>query len=337
MSAVIETATSSSAQLEKSTALLSVCNLTRTFQVRRGLLGHQSTLTAVDAIDLEVHKGQVLGLVGESGCGKSTLGRMLAGLLPPTTGEIFVQGQPLYSAQGQANLDGSIQMIFQDPYGSLNPRLPIGASIAEPLTVRHVPKALRTARMQEMLSLVGFFPEHAKRYPHEFSGGQRQRIAVARALITEPQILICDEPVSALDASVQAQVLNLICDVQERFAPACIFISHDLSVVGFVCPRIAVMYLGRLVEDAPRESLFSHAAHPYTQALLASIPSLDPTQKIDHPPLSGELPSPIHPPTGCTFHPRCPKAMDICQKKRPSWVNIGEKHKVRCHLYNNFL
>ncbi len=325
MSALLNTTTSEA-------ALLDIQDLSRTFHIKRGLLGERSTLTAVDKVNFRLQKGDVIGLVGESGCGKSTLGRMLAGLLAPSSGQILFQQKPLYSSQGQATLDGSIQMIFQDPYASLNPRLPIGLSVAEPLTVRNVPKTQRLARMQEMLQLVGFLPEHAARYPHEFSGGQRQRIAVARALITEPQVLICDEPVSALDASVQAQVLNLICDVQERFAPACVFISHDLSVVGFICPRIAVMYLGRLVEDAPREQLFSHAAHPYTQALLASIPSLDPSQNIPTP-LKGELPSPIQPPTGCTFHPRCPKAMDICKKTAPTWTQLNEKHKVRCHLY----
>ncbi len=316
------------------TPALHVKNLSRTFHVRRGILGESFPLRAVDAINLELQQGEILGLVGESGCGKSTLGRMIAGLLAPSCGEVLTHGQSLYSAQGKARHDGSIQMIFQDPYSSLNPRLSIGLSIAEPLTVQGVPKKERTQRVEEMLELVGFRPEQASRYPHEFSGGQRQRIAVARALITQPQIIICDEPVSALDASVQAQVLNLLCHVQERFAPTCIFISHDLAVVGFMCPRIAVMYLGRMIEDAPREDLFQRPAHPYTQALLLSIPSLDPSQKIITPPLSGELPSPLAPPTGCTFHPRCPQAMPQCQQEAPSWTEISAKHRVRCHLYS---
>ncbi len=312
---------------------LHIQNISRSFSIRRGLWGEQLHLKAVDGVDMLVNKGHMVGLVGESGCGKSTLGRMVAGLLTPSAGEIYVEGKPLYDTQGKAQHLGHVQMIFQDPYSSLNPRLPIGLSIAEPLTVQGMPKKERMQRVFEMLDLVGFVKEHASRYPHEFSGGQRQRIAVARALITQPKILICDEPVSALDASVQAQILNLLRDVQERFSPACLFISHDLAVVGFLCPRIAVMYLGRMVEDAPREALFAHAAHPYTQALLASIPSLDPTQRLTALPLSGELPSPLAPPTGCTFHPRCPKALPQCTQTTPPWTQLGPQHKVRCHLY----
>ncbi len=315
------------------TASLTLQDISRTFAIRRGLLGETSLLRAVDHVDISLQQGEILGLVGESGCGKSTLGRMVAGLLAPSSGQVLINGTSLYDTQGKVVHDGSIQMIFQDPYSSLNPRLSIGHSIAEPLTVQGIPKKDRQKRVHEMLELVGFVPEHASRYPHEFSGGQRQRIAVARALITQPQILVCDEPVSALDASVQAQVLNLLCDVQERFSPTCLFISHDLAVVGFICPRIAVMYLGRMVEDAPREKLFQNAAHPYTQALLASIPSLDPTQKILTPPLSGELPSPLHLPSGCTFHPRCPKAMEHCRQEAPSWSELSTGHRVRCHLY----
>ncbi len=311
---------------------LELKNISRSFSVRRGLLEESQSLKAVDDISIELTQGSMLGLVGESGCGKSTLGRMVAGLLMPSEGEIFLQGKSLYNAQGKVQHDGSIQMIFQDPYSSLNPRLCIGHSIAEPLIVQGIAKAEREQRVREILHVVGFAPSHATRYPHEFSGGQRQRIAVARALITQPKILICDEPVSALDASVQAQILNLLCEVQERFSPTCLFISHDLAVVGFLCPRITVMYLGRMVEDAPREELFSHAAHPYTQALLASIPSLDPTQRLSIAPLSGELPSPLAPPSGCTFHPRCPKATELCHKEAPSWKNISPVHKVRCHL-----
>ncbi len=312
---------------------LELTDLSRTFTVRRGFLSEHATLLAVDKTHLTLQCGEVVGLVGESGCGKSTLGRMIAGLLSPSTGKVLVNGKSLYCEKGKAQPDGSIQMIFQDPYSSLNPRLPIGLSIAEPLTVQNVPKQERQERMHNMLDLIGFFKEQAKRYPHEFSGGQRQRIAVARALITEPKILICDEPVSALDASVQAQILNLLSQVQERFTPATVFISHDLSVVGFFCPRIIVMYLGRMIEDAPRTTLFQKPAHPYTQGLLTSIPSLNPEQKITTAPISGELPSPLNPPKGCTFHPRCTKAMDICKEKAPDWTELSPEHRVRCHLY----
>ncbi len=315
------------------TPTLEVKGLSRNFTVQRGILGEQSTLRAVDNVDFCVYEGQSLGLVGESGCGKSTLGRMIVGLLPPSSGQVLIDGQTLYDEQGIVKLSNMAQMVFQDPFSSLNPRLTIGHSIAEPLIVQKVPAKERQERVLEMLNLVGLLPEQAQRYPHEFSGGQRQRIAVARALITKPKILVCDEPVSALDTSVQAQVLNLLRDVQEQFKPACVFISHDLAVVGFVCERMAVMYLGRVVELALRADIFEHAAHPYTQALLASIPSHDPEQNIISSPLKGELPSPINPPNGCTFHPRCPKALDICKYETPTWHEISPNHKVRCHLH----
>ncbi len=314
-------------------ATLEVKSLRRNFNVQHGMFSEQAVLRAVDDVSFCVHEGQSLGLVGESGCGKSTLGRMIVGLLAPSSGEVLVNGQSLYDGQGKVTLKNTAQMVFQDPFSSLNPRLSIGHSIAEPLIVQNIPTSERRERMLEMLNLVGLLPEQAKRFPHEFSGGQRQRIAVARALITNPQILVCDEPVSALDTSVQAQVLNLLRHVQEKFKPACIFISHDLAVVGFICTRIAVMYLGRVVELALRENIFERAAHPYTQALLAAIPSHDPEQRIATTPLSGELPSPLAPPTGCTFHPRCPKAQEICKQERPKWYELSTNHKVRCHLY----
>ncbi len=320
-------------QLERNINTLEVKNLIRNFSSKRGMFSEHTQLRAVDGVDLQVQKGVALGLVGESGCGKSTLGRMIVGLLAPSSGEVFIDGQSLYDEKGKVNFNNSAQMVFQDPFSSLNPRLPIGLSIAEPLAVQKISKHERRERMEEMLHLVGLSSDQAKRYPHEFSGGQRQRIAVARALISNPKVLVCDEPVSALDASVQAQVLNLFCDVQERFKPATVFISHDLAVVGFVCEQIAVMYLGRVVEEAPRKVLFENAAHPYTQALLASIPSHDPEQAMIHTPLSGELPSPMAPPSGCTFHPRCPKVQDICKREAPSWVALADGHRVRCHLY----
>ncbi len=317
------------------TGTLTLENVSRIFTQKRGFLQETANVLAVNNVNLNLKAHEVVGLVGESGCGKSTLGRMMAGLLPPTSGRILVEGKSLYTDKGKdarAISKGSIQMIFQDPYSSLNPRLPIGTSIAEPLTVQGVPRQERQRRVYTMLELIGFSKEQAMRYPHEFSGGQRQRIAVARALITNPQILICDEPVSALDACVQAQILNLLCDIQERFAPTNIFISHDLAVVGFMCPRIIVMYLGKVVEDAPREILFQNPAHPYTQGLMASIPSLNPEDKILTPPLSGELPSPYAPPQGCAFHPRCSKATDICKEEEPPLICINHEHRVRCHL-----
>ena len=308
--------------------------VSRVFAVRRGLLAPQAELRAVDSVDLTLYSGEPLGLVGESGCGKSTLGRMAVGLLPPSSGQIRLEGRPLEGAQApRGHTRGRLQMIFQDPFSSLNPRLPIGLSIAEPLTVRGLSKEERREAVDDMLRLVGLAPEQGSRYPHEFSGGQRQRIAVARALITRPQLIVCDEPVSALDASVQAQVLNLLRDVQERFQPAYLFISHDLAVVGFVCRRIAVMYLGKIVEEASRDQLFDQPAHPYTQALLASVPSHDPAQRITPPLLAGDLPSPLAPPPGCAFHPRCPKAHEVCRKTLPPWRELAPGHGVRCHLY----
>ncbi len=312
---------------------LEVKSLSRTFAVQRGILSEPTYLQAVNDVDLCVNKGESLGLVGESGCGKSTLGRMIVGLLTPSAGSVLIDGQSLYDNKGKVNFNDAAQMVFQDPFSSLNPRLPIGISITEPLTVQGIAAKERQERMEEILNLVGLSKDQSKRYPHEFSGGQRQRIAVARALISNPRVLVCDEPVSALDASVQAQVLNLFCDVQEKFKPASVFISHDLAVVGFVCERVAVMYLGRVVEEASRAELFENAAHPYTQALLASIPSHNPEQNILTTLLSGELPSPLNPPSGCTFHPRCSKAQDICKQEVPEWQKISDNQRVRCHLY----
>ncbi len=314
-------------------SILQLDSVTREFSVRKGLFAEQAHLLAVDTVTLDIASGETLGLVGESGCGKSTLGRMAVGLLPPSSGTVLLEGQSLYDKKNAASVAGHIQMVFQDPFSSLNPRLSVERSIAEPLTVQNIPKAERQERVNDMLKLVGLTAEQGKRFPHEFSGGQRQRIAVARALITDPKVLVCDEPVSALDASVQAQVLNLLREMQERFQLTSLFISHDLSVVGFMCDRIAVMYLGRLVEYATKHTLFASAAHPYTRALLASIPSLDPTEKSHIKLLSGELPSPLTPPSGCTFHPRCPQAMDVCRHETPLWTDKGQGHKVRCHLY----
>lgn len=317
-------------QTHNNAPLLELRNVSRNFSVRRGLWAAPDILRAVREVNLTLHKGDTLGLVGESGCGKSTLGRTVAGLLPPSDGEVLLDGISLYGPRAAA-CTGRVQMIFQDPFSSFNPRLQVGKSVTEPLTIRGMPQAHIQAAVEAMLALVGLAPELGLRYPHEFSGGQRQRLAVARALMTRPDIVVCDEPVSALDASVQAQVLNLLRDVHDRFAPAYLFISHDLAVVGFACQRIAVMYLGGIVEEAPTERLFSAAAHPYTQALLAAMPTHDPAKRHEKTSLHGELPSPLDPPSGCAFHPRCPKATGICSKKAPPWVTLNADHRARCN------
>ncbi len=304
-------------------------NVSRSFALDRGFFSGQGSIQAVSEASFVLESGKALGLVGESGCGKSTVGRMAAGLLSPTSGEVLFRGRPL---QGLTEARGRLQMIFQDPFSSLNPRLSIGASIAEPLAAQGMPKEKRREAVAEMLKLIGLFPEQAGRFPHQFSGGQRQRIAVARALITRPDVVVCDEPVSALDVSVQAQILNLLCDVRDTFSPAYLFISHDLAVVGFMCPKIMVMYLGRVVEEAPREKLLKSPAHPYSQALLAAMPEPEPgVVPTEH--LRGEPPSPLDPPQGCAFHPRCPRAMEACREKMPPWTELGDGARVRCFLF----
>ena len=311
-------------------ALLRLEDVSRVFDIRRGMFGDRRSLVAVDHVSLSLAKGASIGLVGESGCGKSTLGRLACGLLAPSAGQVLLEGRPLPSAGADSWAAGRIQMIFQDPFSSLNPRLSVGSAVAEPLAARGVSRAERRAQAENMLATVGL-GGMGNRYPHEFSGGQRQRIAVARALITRPDVVVCDEPVSALDASVQAQTLNLLREVQEQFGPAYLFISHDLAVVGFLCRHIMVMYLGQIVEEAPTEALFDGAAHPYTQALMAAMPT---GSRRGEPiaALEGELPSPLAPPAGCRFHPRCPKAKDICRQQAPQWKEMGPGWRVRCWL-----
>lgn len=320
--------------------LLELRRVSRVFRTGGGLWRRAAVLRAVDGVDLTVRAGESLGLVGESGCGKSTLGRIACGLLSPSGGEALFQGAPLPPAGARSPLAGRVQMIFQDPFSSLNPRMRVGRSVEEPLAAlavrdgargRRSPEARRRA-VAAMFAAIGL-EGMERRYPHEFSGGQRQRIAVARALVTRPDLIVCDEPVSALDASVQAQILNLLGDARERFGPACLFISHDLAVVGFMCPRIMVMYLGQIVEEGPRELLLDRPAHPYTRALLAASPRLsaDPAARRRLPePVAGELPSPLDPPAGCRFHPRCPLAEARCREEAPPLREGAPGWRARC-------
>ncbi len=310
--------------------ILKLENITKTFTVKKGAFAHKSTLKAVSDVSLTLHKGEILGLVGESGSGKSTLGRIAAGLLQADSGRVLLHGSPV-TRPGEF----PIQMIFQDSSSALNPRRSIGWSIREPLDVEAKIKQVKERRqkVEKMLDLVGLTPEHAERFPHEFSGGQRQRIAVARALIKRPEVVICDEPVSSLDASVQAQVLNLLMDLQDRFRLAYLFISHDLGVVGHISDRVAVMYLGRIVEIAPVNELFINPAHPYTKALLSAQPGAN-AEKYGQVELLGDPPSPVNLPCGCALHPRCPFAMPVCKEVLPELKIVsGPSHLAACHLH----
>lgn len=318
-------------------SLLDFRDVSRFFTVRQGVLGRvRGEVRAVDGVSLAVRRGETLGLVGESGCGKSTLARMAVRLLPPSGGDILFDGESLLTTvkgRDDAWYSHKLQMVFQDPFSSLNPRLKIGVSIGEPLAAGGMGSKERRERVGDILRRVGLQPEHAARYPHEFSGGQRQRVAIARALVTRPELVVCDEAVSALDASVQAQVLNLLKEVQTDFGLTYLFISHDLSVVGYMSDRVAVMYLGRIVEQADRDTLFGAAAHPYTKALLVAAPVHDPERRRVRAFLPGELPSPFSPPSGCAFHPRCPQAMPRCREEAPELREIAPGHLASCHLY----
>ena len=310
--------------------LLQVEHVSRVFSARQGLFG-KADVRAVSDVSFSLFSGETLGLVGESGCGKSTLARMAVGLLSPTEGTIQLHGRPLTDPENA----GRLQMIFQDPFSSLNPRLRVGTSIGEPLRAAGLSAEEQQSRVLAMLERVGLRPEHAQRYPHEFSGGQRQRIAIARALVARPELVVCDEAVSALDASVQAQVLNLLQDAQESFGLTYLFISHALSVVGHMSDRIAVMYLGRIVELAPRAELLETALHPYTRALLAAAPRREPGVRV-RPALPGEMPSPFAPPAGCAFHPRCPYALPVCGQTLPELEERRAGQWVRCHRRDVF-
>ncbi|MBQ9405893.1 MAG: ABC transporter ATP-binding protein [Desulfovibrio sp.] len=308
--------------------LLCLEHITQRFSVGGSLWSRKKTLTAVDDVSLTLARGESVGLVGESGCGKSTVGRIACGLLSPSQGRVVFDGRDLPPAGAKSWAVGRIQMIFQDPASSLNPRLCIRSSVAEALISKNMQCEKRKECADAILADVGLAGV-GDRYPHEFSGGQRQRIAIARALITRPDVIICDEPVSALDASVQAQTLNLLRDAQTRLYLAYLFISHNLAVVGFFCRRILVMYLGQIVEEAPTEEIFTAAVHPFTQALLAAMPNFTRKNKADNV-LRGELPSPLALPNACHFHPRCPKVKEICRKEAPPWREIGQRHYVRC-------
>lgn len=324
-----------------SETILEVKNLKKYFPVRKGLfLREVGQVKAVDDVSFSIRKGETLGLVGESGCGKSTLGRAVIRLYEPSGGSVEFKGKDFLSLSGGElrSERRQIQMIFQDPFASLDPRMTVGAILSEPFEIHGIGSGeFRKTRVKELLETVGLKASHINRYPHEFSGGQKQRISIARAIALEPSLIIADEPVSALDVSIQAQILNLMKDLQDKFNLTYLFISHDLSVIEHICDRVAVMYLGRIVEIASREDLYRNPSHPYTKALLASIPRIGEGKRKMKKSLTGEVPSPISPPSGCTFHPRCPARMDRCSSQSPSLMKVpgDELHQSACWLIDD--
>jgi oligopeptide/dipeptide ABC transporter ATP-binding protein len=322
-----------------SDALIEVRELTKYFPIKQGVVFQRQVgaVKAVDGVSFDVRQGETLGLVGETGCGKSTTARLLVRLLDPTSGAIFFEGEDISKRTGSGlkALHRQMQMIFQDPYSSLNPRKTVGSIISDPYIIHGLYKGEgeRKKQVQELMDRVGLNPEHYNRYPHEFSGGQRQRIGVARAIALEPKVLIADEPVSALDVSIQAQVLNLLRNLQREMGLTLVFIAHDLSVVRHMCDRVAVMYLGKVVEMAPSDSLYGFPRHPYTGALLSAVPVPDPSGgRRERQLLSGDVPSPANPPRACRFHTRCPKAQEICSTEEPLLEDKGNESVAACHF-----
>lgn len=319
--------------------LLRVEHLKKYFPITRGVIIQKEVgqVKAVDDISMEIMEGETMGLVGESGCGKSTAGRSILQLHKPTAGKVYYDDIDLTLLKGEdlRRIRRNVQIIFQDPYASLNPRLTVEAIVSEPLEVHGIGnKKERRERTQELLALVGLQPSLINRFPHEFSGGQRQRIGIARALALQPSFIVCDEPISALDVSIQAQVVNLLGELQDRLGLTYLFIAHDLSMVRHISTRTSVMYLGKIVELADREELYKNPLHPYTQALLSAVPVPDPVResKRQRIILEGDVPSPINPPSGCNFHPRCPVAIDICDKETPEWREVSPGHMAACHV-----
>ncbi len=321
-----------------SEVLMDMQNLAKHFTLGTNFLGRPvAVLKAVDGVSFKIHKGEAFGLVGESGCGKTTLGKILVNLYSPTGGKIFFEGKDLTALKEEQRRSycKDIQMIFQDPYASLNPKMTIGDIIAEPIIInRLLPKSEVEERVVYLLNCVGLARHQRNRYPHEFSGGQRQRVGIARALAVEPKLIVCDEPVSALDVSIQAQVLNLLDDLKQEFGLTYLFIAHGLNVVKHISDRVGVMYLGKLVEIAPKRELYAKPLHPYTQALLSAIPVINPEKKKERIILQGDVPSPINPPAGCRFCSRCFKEMDRCKLETPEFKEVSPGHWVACHLFN---
>lgn len=315
--------------------LLEVKNLKKWFPIKRGLsFSEKRYIKAVDDVSFTVYKGETLGLVGESGCGKSTLARTILRLIEPTGGQVLYRGED-FLQKGKREVKemrSNLQIVFQDPYGSLHPKMRVGKIIEAPLVIsKYGDKEMRKERVNELVEMVDLKPEHLKRYPHEFSGGQRQRIVIARTLATNPDFVICDEPVSALDVSVRSQILNLLRDLQEKLGLTYLFISHDLSVVEHICDRVVVMYLGKVVEMATSEALFTNPQHPYTRALLSAAPQIFEENRSDRITLDGDVPSPANPPKGCRLHTRCPHSTERCTEE-PPLIDIGDGHLVSCHL-----